>query len=223
MPRKRVVHTTGPVAKAKPAPKLDTANILERFKDYPAIDVISRRFNNPNDPGSLPILLKDESADACVNTDHQLVLRPGATQCQKCQRPARKWYVRFGNTGQEGRWAQLRAKGYMPVDVGELMDSQDVADLVKGAGDSYVRRGDRGQEVLVKMPLELYLAVKRLQREQRDARMTSKASLTADLSEAAGHELGDEAGQTIHDGGIQVESLTRSRTTLHEEAIATDE
>ena len=35
--------------------------LLVRFKDFPAINVIARRFSNPNDPGSLPILLKGAS------------------------------------------------------------------------------------------------------------------------------------------------------------------
>jgi hypothetical protein len=42
-------------------PQGDPAAIAARFKDFPALDVLTRRFNNPNDPGSLPILLKDEN------------------------------------------------------------------------------------------------------------------------------------------------------------------
>lgn len=194
--------------------------LLARFKDYPAIDILSRRFNDPNDPGSVPILLKDEDRDACVNTDHQNRIRPAATTCHLCKKPVRLWYVRFINTTQEGRWAQIRAKGYVPVETTELNDLEDVADLVKSGNDRYVRRGDRGQEILVKMPLELYIEIKKRQRDLRKKNSLSSKKLQSDLAEAAGEQLGDEAGQTLHDGGIKVESLRATRSTLAEEVEA---
>lgn len=218
-PKKLNVRTPAPVKLADPS------DLVARFKDFPGISVIERRLNDPNDPGSLPILLKDEAQGCCVNTDHQNKLKAGATHCHLCKRPARKWYVRFANTSQEGRWAQIRSKGYVPVEVAELKDEQDVADLIhktEATGQTYVRRGDRGQEVLVKMPLELYNEIKRRQRAQREAALGSKAKMQADLAESAGSELGDEAGQMIHDGEIRVESMTRERTTYGREAESGD-
>jgi hypothetical protein len=46
---------------------------------------LTRRFNNPNDPGSLPILLKDENPAACVNSEHMNRLKAGATHCHHVQ------------------------------------------------------------------------------------------------------------------------------------------
>jgi hypothetical protein len=219
---KRVVQTSGVVAGTKTrrstAPIQDPSAILDRFKDFPAINVLTRRFNDPSDPGSAPILLKDEAPDACTNTDHQTRLKPGATTCHLCRRPARKWYVRYFNLAMEGRNSQMREKGYVPVELKELQSSDDVSDLFRSKDDTFVRRGDRGQELLAKTPLEALLYVKRLQRDRRMADSISAKQLRSDLAEAAGAELGDEAGQTIHDGGILVESVTRSRTTLGAEA-----
>src|SRR3954468_6990994 len=90
-------------AKKKIIPQGDAAAIAARFKDFPAIDVLTRQMQNPTDPGSLPILLKGESGDCCTNSDHMNRLRPGATKCHVCKRPARQWYVRWANFGQEGR------------------------------------------------------------------------------------------------------------------------
>ena len=193
-------------------------DLIAKFADFPAIDVLSRRFNDPNDPGSLPILLRDEDPACCVNSDHQNRMKQDVTICHLCKRPNRIWYVRFTNTSQEGRWAQIRSKGYVPVNITELRDEQDVADLVKGTGDQYVRRGDRGQEILVKMPMLIYNHIKSLQRAERKTRSLSVKQLKADLAEAAGTELGDEAGSMIHNGGIMVESFKRTKTTLQEEA-----
>lgn len=221
MPRRKV-QTSGPAPKKrKPLIPVDKEALLERFKDYAAIDVISRRFTDPNDPGSLPILLKDESRDACVNSDHQNKLRPAATVCHLCKKPARKWYVRWINTQWEGRWSAIKSKGYEPVEVSQLTDEQDVADLVKQKeteGKVYVRRGDRGHEILCRMPLELFNYIKRAQRETLKARGNSKRQQQDDLAEAAGAELGDEAGQTFHDGGVRIESMKRERVSLEDEA-----
>lgn len=221
MPRvKRNVQTSGPAPKQpKAIPLGDKTALLERFKDYPAIDVIERRFNDPNDPGSLPVLLRDEDPDACVNTDHQGKLLSNATTCPKCHKPVRLYVVRWVNTSIEGRWGQIRAKGYVPVEVAELNDAQDVADLVKqkeDGGKVYVRRGDRGQEILCKMPLALYTYLKRAQRESLKIRGNSKKALREELAETAGAALGDEAGTFVQDG-IQIETMKRSTRSLEAE------
>lgn len=219
---KRVIQTSGVTATktARRAAPVNTDELLERFKDYPAIDVISRRFNDPNDPGSLPILLKGEDPNCCTNTDHQQKMKPGATTCPICKRPARQWYVRYFNLAQEGRNAQMRGKGYIPVEVKELQDSDDISDLYRSDKDMYVRRGDRGQEILGKQPLELFMAIKKKQHAARMSRSMSVKAMRADLAESAGRELGDEAGTSIHGGDIQIESMTRVKTTLGEEAGA---
>ena len=210
--------------KAVTAIPLSTANLTtpealaERFKDFPAIDVIKRRFSNPNDPGSLPILLKDEDPLSCTNSEHQNRLKTGATRCAICKLPARKWFVYWGNTAREGRWANLKAKGFIGVEFTELQDVDDVADRVKNPGDNYVRRGDSGKEILCKQPLDIWLYIKRQQQELRTARFGSKKRVAEDLAEAAGSEFGDEAGSSIHAGGIQIESMRRERTTLGAEA-----
>lgn len=220
--KKRVVQTSdAPVKKVRGFVPVDSEALLAKWKHLPNIDVLSRRFLDPHDPGSLPILLADEASDCCVNSDHQYRLKDGATTCHICKKPARIWLVRWVNTTMEGRWGQIRSKGYIRVEVSELKDEQDVSDLVRqkeSEGSVYVRRGDRGAEVLCKMPLAIYNYLKRSQRELQRTRNNSKKRQQDELAEAAGAELGDEAGQMIHGGGIMVESMKRERTTLSDEA-----
>lgn len=197
--------------------------LLARFKDFPAVDIIKRRFSNPNDPGSLPILLKDEPQNACVNSEHVNRLRMNDTNCRFCGRPVRSWFVYWANTAREGRWANIKAKGFVPVEVSELSDANEVADRVKNPSDNYVRRGDSGKEILCKQPLLLWLHIKRQQEEVRAARFGSKKAVAADLAESAGREFGDEAGQTLHDGGIAIESMRRTKSTLGAEAQVDDQ
>lgn len=226
MPRKRLVQTSGVVATRKAAalPQGDPDAIAARFKDFPNIDVLTRRFTDPNDPGSLPILLKEEDPNCCVNSDHMNRLRPGATKCHLCKRPARIWYVRWFNLGQEGRNSQMRVKGYEVVKRAQLRDDGDVADMYsdRSEKDVYVRRGDRGQEVLGYMPLEAYNQIKSRQRAAWNKTAFSAKKTREQIAQNAGNELGDEAGQSIHDGDIQIESMRQTRTTLGDEAGQTD-
>lgn len=214
MSQKRVAATAIPVSAVDSSPEA----LLERFKDFPAIDVVKRRFSNPNDPGSLPILLKDEAATACTNSEHINRLRFNDASCRFCGRPVRQWFVYWANTSREGRWANIKAKGYVPVEVSDLQDENEVADRVKHPGDNYVRRGDSGKEILCKQPLMLWLHIQRQQEEVRAARFGSKKAVAADLAESAGREFGDEAGQSLHDGGISIESMRRTKSTLGAEA-----
>lgn len=204
-------------AKKAAAVEINKEDLLVRFKDFPAIDVISRRFENPNDPGSLPILLKDEDPHCCVNSEHHNRLRSGATTCHLCRRPVRKYQVRWFNLSQEGRRGQMRSKGYWPVRTAELSDQDDVSDIYRSKEDEYVRRGDNGKEMLGKMPLEIYFEIKRRQQEERAKRATSKRHLVSDLAESAGREFGSEAGDMIHDGEISVESMSRPKGNMRDE------
>lgn len=212
MPRKKVDKAAAAVQDA-----ISTDDMLERFKDFEAIDVISRRFNDPDDPGSLPILLGDESPDACVNSDHQNRMKENTKNCHLCGRPNRRWYVRFINSSQEGRFAQIKAKGYLPVPVAKLRDEHDISDLVKGTLDGWARRGDRGQEILVYMPLEAYNRIKKAQKSKRMERFTSRKHMQTDMASHAGSELGSEMGEAVARGGIQFESFQRTKSSLAEE------
>ncbi len=197
--------------------------LLAAFAEYPAIQAVSKRLDNPNDPGSLPILLADENADACVNSDHQRTIGPNTTKCPKCKRPARKWMVYWANTASEGRWSQIKTKGYIPVQVKDLKDREDVTGLVTSKednGEMWVRRGDTGKEILMKLPLPVYNYIKAAALEKRNAQFKSKKKQQEDLANEAGRSFGDQAGQEIHDGGITISEMRTTRSTIGEEVGA---
>jgi hypothetical protein len=168
MPRRKSVQTAvgapKPVKPSPIGPLPSSAAILETLKDFPRIDVLTRRFLNPNLPGSLPILLKDEPANACTNSEHMNRIKPGAATCAFCGKPPRLWYVRWMNLGKDNRSAEMRALGYVGVEISELTDANDIADLYRSKDDVYVRRGDAGE---------------------RDPRQTAPGRLQLHQSEAA--------------------------------------
>src|SRR5574342_129470 len=179
MAKAAVAKTAAPATKRRT--KADTA-LLERFKDYPGLKAIERRLENPDLPGSLPIRLKDEPP---YSED------PTGTR--------RKWYLRWINGNIEGRFAHVTdAMGYVPVRVDELQDANHITGLHE-AKDGVVRRGDRGQEVLVKMPLALYTEIKRRQQEIRARREKNARLVKQALAEHAGRTPGSEAGDFVHD------------------------
>lgn len=195
MPRKAV--TTAQTASTRVS-SADTA-LLEKYKDFPGIKVLERRIDHPDLPGSLPIRLKDEP-----------------TYLQDPQGKKRIWYLRWINGGEAGRFSQVTdAMGYVPVHRDELQNQDAVLGL-SDSKDGIVRRGDKGQEVLVKMPLELYTRIKARQQDARTRRSRNAKLVKQDLANAAGRDLGSEAGDTIHDE-FSVEVRRGKRTTIGEE------
>ncbi len=193
-----------------------------QFANYDSWDVLERRFLNPEDPGSLPILLADEDPHACTNSDHQLRLTKNSAVCPVCKKPARKWMVRFVNVAEAGRWAQIKNKGYEPVAIAELRDQQDVAGLVIQK-DNWVRLGDRGQEIAVKMPLWAYHEIKKRQRavraaQERDRRAQMESIATVARAHPDDGGLGESAASQLADSAIRIETWNEEKTTLGDEA-----
>jgi hypothetical protein len=209
---KRSVPASRPVAATASA-------LAARFKDYPALQVLERRLDNPSDAGSLPLLLKDEPAPCCTNSDHAVrftgKIVAGTTRCPTCRLPFRIWYVRWINGAEQGRWSTIKARGYVPVQIEDLPDTDAIADLFRSDKDAYVRRGDRGQEILCKIPLAYYLEFQRKKEAQRKNKMTARA-VKADLAEQAGRDLGSEAGDFVHDE-LHVSEYKKHHTTLGDE------
>lgn len=174
-------------------------SLLDKYKDFGGVKVIERRLENPDPVGSLPIRLKDEPSHSEDPLGHK-----------------RTWYLRWINGEIDGRWAQIvDGMGYVAVTVDELQNPQAIAGLAKSE-DGLVRKGDRGKEILVKMPLELYHAIKRAQQERRERRARNARLVKQDLADSAGRTLGDEAGETI-DKSFTVDVLKRHKSTIGEE------
>src|SRR5437660_9095993 len=103
----------------KPAAPTTKSALAERFKDYPALAVLERRWEDPRDSSAPPLLLKDEPAICCLNTEHWVKhgerIEDGLTKCPSCKLPLRNWYIRWINAGEEGRWSTVKARGYVRV------------------------------------------------------------------------------------------------------------
>src|SRR5580765_808220 len=151
------------------------AQLRKDFADFPFIETLERRLLNPEVPGTLPIRLVDEPAE------HE---DPAGKK--------RRWHLRWINTAIPGRYQHItQGRGYAPVLWDELRNRDDIADKFEAASE--VRRGDRGVDMLVKMPLPYFKLVTRAEREAALRRAKSTATQKDDLAQTLGTNFGPEA------------------------------
>lgn len=115
-----------------------------------------------------------------------------------------KWHVRWINTSVPGRWATVvHQRGYIPVRVEEIADPRSVIGLHRSP-EGYAVRGDRGQEVLVRMPLEFFERIKRTEAERRLRKQSSSTAQKEQLQNALASKFGGEAAEKLTEwtGGI---------------------
>lgn len=214
MPRKAVA------VKPEPPPVVSGLNLGDEFADFPNIAVLERRLESPGDAGSEPIYLKDDPRPSCAEIQHFAKAR-GKSTCPVCRTPFRKWYVRSINAGVPHRLHHVTySKGYVKVTIDELADKDQVSDLQPSGLDNVARRGDGGKIVLVKMPFMAYAKIKLRESSIRHDRMHSATRQKDELADAAGHAMGDEAGQTI--SRMRAE-FTRPHSTVQDELTRTDD
>lgn len=178
---------------AQPAPsfsegaKLDTelAELQAEFADYPQIAVFSQRVLVGAD-ANLSIRLK---GDASVTDD------PHGQRLH--------WKLRWFNFAKEGRSSQAGNEGYEKVKWGDLQDSEMVTTGVRT--DEYVRKGERGLEVLHRIPMKLYDYKKRRDAAKLQGLLTSESQVHDHVanngSVLAGKDGGNasQAGDFLHD------------------------
>lgn len=236
-PRKRSRAAAGTpsadtTAAAEAPPKTLPTNkeeLKKFFKDYPEYKIWERRLADPNDPGTLPILLRDDPEKCCGDLGHALKAKSFAKICPVCVHPDsgkrnlpfRRWYVRWGNLGEQERWSTLKSRGYIKTFVKDLRDADEISGLTDAKPEDLVTRGDRRSEVLVRKPFGFFVEEKREQARLRKARMTPKR-LKADVVENASSKFGDEAAESIHKS-LQIEEVTTHHTTLGEELGSSSE
>lgn len=165
------------------------------FADYPAIEMFERRvvLGVDADDG---IRLKDE---------------PSVVEDPYGQR--RKWKLRWFNHGKPGRAYQAAQEGYEQVALADLRDPGVLS--VEDAKDRYVRRGERGQEALYRIPLKMFDYKKRRDAARRQGQLQSEswlrghmANATAVSAEKSGGSA-DQAG-TFIDKNLNLE-ITRGQ------------
>lgn len=167
------------------------------FPDYPLIDVFERRVVDGKDASS-ELRLKDE-----------------APLSEDPRGERRKWQLRWFNFGKEGRAQQATNEGYVKVRWDDLQDREAVVSDDKS--DGYVRKGNKGLEVLHKMPLKLFLYKKRRDALNRAGLLTSESRMRDHMANSVAAQVGgggaDQAGSFVH-GQIDLTITPGARETM---------
>lgn len=203
------MQAQGPAVSAVPQineeeAKLDAelAALKEEFADYPLIDVFERRAL--------------EGAEA--NNDIRLLDEPGLQDDPRGQR--RKWVLRWFNLGVEGRADRAKIEGYEKVRWVDLRSAESIPSSLESK-DDFVRRGDKGAEVLHRIPKKLYEYKKKRDAARVRGILTSETKLrdhiAGGVAALAGHagQNADQAGSFVHNrGGFEVTIEKGERETV---------
>lgn len=174
--------------------------LLAEFKDYPQIQVFEQRV----------LVGADASMEIRLQGDAPISVDPTGASC--------RWKLRWFNLGKEGRAQQAVNEGYEKVRWSDLQDQEMVAIGVRT--DEYVRKGDRGQEVLMRMPLKLYIYKKKRDAANLHGLLTSESKLrehlAGNVAAMAGHTGGNasQAGDFIHGRGFTTTITPGPRETV---------
>jgi hypothetical protein len=133
----------------------------------PRISVLERRLQNPFGDGSPAVRLKEQG-----------------------------WTLHIVNSAlRPGRYHDVtRNKGWVPVEVGEI--DGDPMDFGFDVKDGRIVRGERGQEVLVKMPTRDYTEIQMAKDASNRRQIGGRAVKQAAVDKAA-KEFGDQAADLI--------------------------
>jgi len=109
-----------------------------------------------------------------------------------------RWHTYIANTYEnEGEFLQMKEGGWVPV------TADDLACKVEESGfrlstDGYLVRGPQGQEMLFKMSTDDYRLMAQAKTNANMHGIGSSKKVKADLAEAAGSQLGDEAAEFMN-------------------------
>ena len=123
------------------------------------------------------------------------------------------WQLRWVNAAMSGRYYVVtNERGWEPVHRDELLAETDIYDLADST-DGIVRRGEKGREVLMKMRRADFEAIQRAKVTHRESRLRHPEKAKADLVEATGRQMGDQAAEYIRQHVVGEVALETERIT----------
>jgi len=164
--------------------------LLEEFKDYPSIQVFERRTLVGID----------------ANTDIRLKGEVPVTEDPRGQ--SRQWKLRWFNFAKEGRAQQAAAEGYLKVKWDELQDRETVVGATTNTTDEFVRKGERGLEVLHKMPMKLYDYKKRRDAARQSGKLESATAMRDHMANSVAGRVGAMGGNGSQAGDFIAKTMT---------------
>jgi hypothetical protein len=146
-----------------------TPKTEEKLFQKPRVSVIQRRLKNPFGAPASRIGLREAGWDA-------------------------RWFN--GAIAADHIW-RAKENGWQGVRPSELQDPEQIGGF-QVSPDGFVVRGDKGQELLMRMPSDDRRQIQKMKTEVNTRNMRPGV-MKRELADAAGKQLGDQAGQLIND------------------------
>ncbi len=146
-----------------------TTTETESNSPAPRVEVLERRLQNPFGEPSAPVTLKD-AARVC------------------------RWFN--ADKGADAIW-RAKQKGWDQVTPEEVFDLEQIGGYTVDAS-GFIVRGERGKEVLMSMPKEWRERIEYQKAKINSRDMGNPSAIRRDVIEAAGAQLGDEAGEFMN-------------------------
>lgn len=175
----------------------ELAGLIKEFADYPLIDVFERR----------ALVGLDANTDLRLKDDPTILVDPTGERC--------KWKLRWFNFGKEGRAQQAQAEGYLKVRWEDLADQEAIATGARV--DEYVKKGNRGEEVLCKIPRKMYDYKKRRDAARSEGLLSSESGMRDRVANRVSSMVGarggnaDQAGSFLASKQVQM-TITKGET-----------
>jgi hypothetical protein len=125
------------------------------------------------------------------------------------------WACRWFNSelSPDHVWRAKNQKGWEPVTPGELADPEQIGGF-QTSPDGFVVRGEKGREVLLKMPSDYRTRIEAQKVKANIAAMDPHRQ-KADLATAAGKSMGDEAGSFIDKNVNLIGHIKTNKEVIH--------
>ena len=128
--------------------------------------------------------------------------------------------IRWINLTQRGRYQRARyEQGWIPVEKRELIDEREIY----GVGytpEGYVCRGEKQQEMLMKIPQAVY---RKIQQARATANQKSYEHIKENIASAGSKHFGDKYGSSAGSEAGDVMSSFRGSVKFGTERVTTDE
>jgi hypothetical protein len=153
--------------------------LADEFKDYPAISMVTRRMVDG------------------LRASSDIRLKRDADEPDE---DARYWTLHWFNLGKENRAQEMTDRGWVKTEWEELQSIESIASAVQQ--DKYVRRGDRGLEVLGKMPRKLWDHLKRREAATANGLLSSESKMRNHLANTTATAAGKHGGNADQAGSL---------------------
>jgi hypothetical protein len=140
--------------------------------------------------------------------------KPFGAPSSKVQLTEAGWEARWFNSAVSGDhiW-RAKEQGWQGVVPAELADKEQIGGF-QISPDGYVVRGDKGQELLMKLPSDWRAQIQKSKTDQ-NLRNMRPGVMKREVAEAAGKTLGDQAGSFINDNIKVVGDVTDNVERMH--------